>query len=262
MRARESRSERGCCFLTSSQRGCQARFHGKDIDSDFFSLGYSTRVDAVSIGWEAIIKTFNSTVNLNYLSGLKIVGIGDSMMESYNGYAYVDSIANRNSMSATNLGISGNRITTTGGTGIAMCDRVDDIPLDTQILIVDCGTNDALQNITIGDISSTNDAELHGALNKFLDAVLTRIPTAGIVWNGIRFPGKDLYNDAIIEQCEKRGIPILNNFKNSGIYRLNTAQNNALTRQDNIHLSELGIERHSYKMEGFIKNNIGGFAVL
>ena len=240
----------------------QDTFPDKALDSNFFSQGLLTRFDAVGVGWTATLKTFNSVLNNNYLTGLKIVGIGDSMMEAYNSYAYVNLIAVRNSMNFTNLGISGNRITTTGGTGTAMCDRVTDIPTDTKILVVDCGTNDALNTITIGATSSTNDAEFNGALNKFLDAVLTRIPTAGIIWNGIRQGGADLYNDAIILQCEKRQIPILNNFINGGIYMSNTAQYNALTRQDNIHLSELGIVRQSYKIEGFLKSNIGGFAVI
>jgi lysophospholipase L1-like esterase len=228
----------------------------------FFPNGNTLRGDSVGIGWSATLKVFNTVLNNNYLSGLNLTGIGDSMMYGLQGIGYINHIGSRNSMNTTNLGIGGNWISSGGGSGTPMCNRVSEIPLDTEILIIDAGTNDALQNVAIGAENSSNDLEFNGALNKFLDGVLTRIPTAMIMWNSIYQDGKDSYNNAIISACKKRGIPVINNYEEGLFYFQNTAQYNALTQKDNIHFNELGILRNSYKVEGFMRSKLGGFAKL
>ncbi|MFD1292629.1 SGNH/GDSL hydrolase family protein [Lutibacter holmesii] len=214
---------------------------------------------AISLGWDATSLDINKDAIGNNLYGSVLCGIGDSMMAGHTLNAdevYAYKIAERNGMTFTNAGINGNFLTDNGGSGTPLVNRVTDIPLDTEILIVDIGTNDANSLVTIGSENSTDITEFYGALNSFLEDAVNRIPSARIIFISpyLRNVNYQNYVDALKIGCGKYGIPVFDNITEGLIKWDNTAQYELFTLQDGYHFNAVGHLRSSYKYESFMKS--------
>lgn len=210
-----------------------------------------------------IYEHINSSTSLsamhtpNRLYGKKIVAIGDSMVAG-NGVAeddlWLTRIAKRNNMSYVNYGINGSFLSRKAGLVDkcdGVCDRTSLMDDDADYIIVYAGTNDAGNNITIGNESSTNKEEFIGALVQTCKQLLTKYPTGKIMFIT---PYKKYstfipYIEAIETICGQYGIPVFNNYKNGGICWQISAQTNLLSQGDNTHLNATGHEFVSYKFE-------------
>lgn len=111
------------------------------------------------------------------LQGAKIVYDGDSIIAQTSTHQYI----------STDLGVQELSTIAAGGNTIASLatqSHVDQIPLDTDIVLVVIGTNDSTASSTrpLGDLSSTHDTTTFcGAYQLYLDMVFTRVPTATVV---------------------------------------------------------------------------------
>lgn len=231
--------------------------NGTDVVKDIYysddSLIYGSILDKKLSNYQPI-----TSVQSNYWSGATFVVDGDSMAKGHttsatNVWGYL--VANRLSMNYTNLGINGNRLISTGGTGTGLVDRVGGVPTGTTHYLVFIGTNDAASTVTIGTSASTTTTEFYGALNVYLDALITRIPTAkiGFITPFNRNSNYQAYVDAIHVGCKKRGIAVFDNILDGGLDWANSAQVSALTLSDTYHLNDAGHLRDSYKYEAFLK---------
>lgn len=90
------------------------------------------------------------------------------------------SVSNALQLTPTNVGIGGTRISGNGTN--AMCDdvRVNSIPLNSQVITLLGGTNDWANNVPLGDNNSTDRLTFYGAINVWLQKVITRCPNAKI----------------------------------------------------------------------------------
>lgn len=111
----------------------------------------------------------------------KLTTIGDSITA---GNSWQPGIINRFNVTHTNCGISGTAlaggIDGDGTDGYWTTQRINMIPVDTDILIVLGGANDYARSYPIGLISSTDTNSFYGALHKFIERAQTRAPNAKI----------------------------------------------------------------------------------
>lgn len=112
----------------------------------------------------------------------KLVTIGDSITAMN---MWQPKLVTKLNLSHTNLGIGGTILSggTDGGAvgdGYWTTQRVATIPTDTDIIILNGGINDYARNVVIGVIGSTNTSEFYGALNKWVERVIARVPNAKI----------------------------------------------------------------------------------
>ena len=198
------------------------------------------------------------STSVNRLFGKKIIAIGDSMVQGHSispDEGWLAMIASRNNMTYINYGINGRYMTNkTYNEKLGVVDSFQDME-DADYIVVFAGTNDAGNDVTIGDDASINPAEFKGALNIICDGLLTKYPTKHIMFitpylRDERYPA---YIEAIETICEKYSIPVFNNAKNGGICWSNAAQVEALTLNDNLHLNLAGLEYASYKYEAFLR---------
>jgi len=193
----------------------------------------------------------------NRFRGLTYEMMGDSMVAGHtltNTQTRFYKVAQRLAMSYINSGINGNRLTSTGGSGVPVVERYMDMSPTAKLKGIFIGTNDAAAVVTMGATTSTNPAEFNGALNIVLDGLQTLFPTDTIlVWTPYVRNGNSLaYINAIVAACQKYGIPCFNNATLGGINWLNEAQKAALTLNDTYHLNEAGMTYASYRDAGFI----------
>lgn len=83
-----------------------------------------------------------------------------------------------------NYGVGGTKVTDTGGTDTtAMCrdERINSINASSNVVTFMGGTNDWLQNVSLGTISDTGTNTFYGAVKKTLEKLVTRFPTARII---------------------------------------------------------------------------------
>jgi hypothetical protein len=85
----------------------------------------------------------------------------------------------------TNIGIGGTAVA--GGAdangdfnGFWTTQRIAQIPTDTDVLILNGGANDYARSYAIGVLDSTNTNEFYGALNKWVERAMARVPNAKI----------------------------------------------------------------------------------
>lgn len=197
--------------------------------------------------------------DINYLKGKKIGTNGDSMVKGHNlsaGLVWDAMIAGRNDMILSNYGINGNRLTNTGGTGVPLVLRYNEMANDLDYILIFILTNDSAAGVAIGEDSDTVDTTVKGALNIICDGMLTKYPTKkiGFITPYLRTPGTLAYVEAIETICAKYSIPVFNNVKNGGVSFTNAAQKAALRLDDSYHLNAAGMLYASYKYEAFLRS--------
>ncbi|SHG98080.1 Lysophospholipase L1 [Flavobacterium fluvii] len=112
----------------------------------------------------------------------KLVTIGDSITEMN---AWQPKVATKLELIHTNLGMSGTSLSGFAdggapGQGMWTTQRIAQIPVDTDVIILNGGINDYARSYVIGSIDSTNTDEFYGALNKWVERAMERAPSAKI----------------------------------------------------------------------------------
>ncbi len=201
-----------------------------------------------------------SQIGQNRLYGKKIIAIGDSMVQGHSiakDKGWLAMIANRNNMTYVNYGINGTYMTNKlYNSNKGVVERYMDMDDDADYVVVFASTNDANAGVPIGTNESTNPVELKGALNIICDGLLTKYPTAKIMFITpyLRNENYRSYAQAIHDICEdKYSIKVYDNIKHGGICWTNQAQVQALTLNDTYHLNLAGMEYASYKYEEELK---------
>ena len=152
-------------------------------------------------------------------AGKKWVCIGDSLTDTNirTTMHYHDYIAQKTGITVVNLGKGGTGYKKSYDGNGPFIDRVDQIPLDADVVTIFGSGNDG--SYTIGDPSDTGTDSLCSAINATIAAIFDRITTCqlGIVtptpWQGYN-PADDTnwmaqYSAAIVEICKRWGIPCL-----------------------------------------------------
>ena len=196
----------------------------------------------------------------NRLYGKKIIAIGDSMVQGHSipkDQGWLAMIAKRNNMTYVNYGINGTYMTNKlYNSNKGVVERYMDMDDDADYVVVFASTNDANAGVPIGTNESTNPTELKGALNIICDGLLTKYPTAKIMFITpyLRKETYRSYAQAIHDICEEKySIKVYDNIKHGGICWTNQAQVQALTLNDTYHLNLAGMEYASYKYEEELK---------
>lgn len=204
-----------------------------------------------------------TTIATNYLSGKKIVAIGDSMVQGHSlsdaaNQTWLAKLANRNGMTRVNYGINGTYLSNKlYGTFDGAVIRYAQMDNDADYVIVFAGTNDARNSgVPMGTDDSTDDTTFKGALNVLCDGLITKYPNKkiGFITPYLRDANYPAYIEAIKTICKKYSIPVFDNSERGGVCWTNTAQVSSITLGDTYHLNESGMERASYAYEAFIRS--------
>ncbi len=186
--------------------------------------------------WKIYYKGLHYDSN-NILNGKKLTVMGDSLIHGNrlgNGATWITNVGINNNMTYVNLGDNGNPVAEVSGSSeVAMVDRIDTIPTDTNYFVLLGGANDKRLNVPLGDINSTDKTTFYGALNTIIAGVRTRCPKTKILllttYN--RFTSKNTYNlgdidyaEAMIQAGRNNLVPVFDNFHNSGVDFLNSSQ--------------------------------------
>lgn len=219
-------------------------------------------------GWKMYYKPLHYDKN-NILYGKKLTVMGDSLIYGNrlgNGATWITNVGINNNMVYTNLGDNGNPVAVVENSGeIAMVDRIDTIPTDTEYFVLLGGANDKRLNVPLGEINSTDKATFYGALNIIISGVRTRCPKAKILllttYN--RFASKNSYNlgdidyaEAMIEAGRNNLVPVFDNFHNSGVNFLDSKQDAWMDESRNVQKFENNQtvyidDTHHFSIEGY-----------
>jgi lysophospholipase L1-like esterase len=172
--------------------------------------------------------------------------------------------------SYSNHGIGGAVVTTINGRDCFNAMRTN-VNLNANIITVWGGTNDWASMATIGNVDDTVDTTFCGAINSLIQYFTTNAPKATLVFitpiqrfsnmsaysftqnadgEWINTSGKRLeeYVNAMISVCQRRGIPCLDFYHNSGINKFN----HATFLSDALHPNSTGGKWLGNKIAGFI----------
>ena len=200
-------------------------------------------------------------------AGKTWVCIGDSLTDTNirTTKHYFDYVAEKTGITVVNLG--------KGGTGYKreyagegpFIDRVDQIPLDADVITIFGSGNDAIY--TIGDPSDTGTDTLCGAINTTIAAIFARKVTyqLGIVtpcpWESYN-PADDTnwmarYSAAIVEICRRWGIPCLDLYHCSNLRPWDATFRAAAYSKDNgngVHPDETGHAIIAPRFQSFVES--------
>lgn len=158
-----------------------------------------------------------------------------------------------------NYGISSSCIADTGNSvHNPMSVRYINMSDEADFVFILGGTNDWAQQVPIGTISDDTIYTFYGALNILADGLLTKYPTATLVFatpmrrveTPIPIPLLD-YRNAMLKIGEKYGIAVLDLYATSGFYPINTVNYNAIC-PDGRHPNEAGHMKLANRISGFL----------
>lgn len=191
------------------------------------------------------------------LTGLKWAALGTSItFDTQN--SYVPELERLSGMVATNLAVSGASLSSTSSYGASgFVSQVAAIPLDSDIVTIECGANDFRGNATLGSLGDTTLSTFYGALYKTItDAqnqdwnravvVLGMYPsTPGDTYTAANYRTANgngnyyfQFEKAVREVCEWLNVPYLPASMVGG-------PTGALWLADGIHLSDSGSRRYA-----------------
>jgi lysophospholipase L1-like esterase len=204
--------------------------------------------------------------------GKKWVVFGDSITEKNfrTTINYHDYIRAETNMNVVNMGVGGSGFKAREDTTNAFYQRISSVPLDTDVITIFGGINDAMSNLTIGEVTDTGTSTVCGCINTMLDNLYTVLPFAqvGII---TPIPSKD-YNpnntsnylsqlsEKIVAISRIRGIPCLDLYHCSGLRPWNSAVNlqmfSCITvpEGDGLHPNALGHKAIYRKIMEFVKS--------
>ena len=215
-------------------------FYEKQIERIYNSLPETiNRITSyekqIEITYNSLSETIARVTSLEKpLNGVNWVAFGDSLTSSITLSSqeetknYVDFVTEKLGLNVKNMGVGGTGYKKTDNN---FCNRISDIPTDTDILTVFGSFNDYdLISTTFGNFGDTTTDTICGSMYYFFDEVYKRCPNVVI---GCILPTKwgylsdwknkenaekcDMYIDALIKTCNKFGIPYLDLYNNSGL---------------------------------------------
>lgn len=173
--------------------------------------------------------SFEGVISNLKWKGLKWTCVGDSLTENNSRTTkhYYDYISEDTGISIENMGVS--------GTGYARANsnfytRIVNVPLDSDIVTIFGSGNDLGAGLELGTPadSGENPTTLCGYINGTIDRLFNIFPLVNL---GIVTPtpwvnytpdtpnnAMELYSNAIVEICKRRGIPCLDLYHNSGLH--------------------------------------------
>ena len=161
------------------------------------------------------------------LSDKKWVCFGDSLTEvnSRATKRYYDYISDKTGINIVNMGLGGTGYKDEDDNNNAFYQRIMNVPTDSDLITIFGSGNDLSH--TLGNLTDTSTDTICGCINKTLDNLFEVYPLAnvGIItptpWGW--YPPSDkenkmeLYSNALVEICRRRGIPCLDLYHCSGL---------------------------------------------
>ena len=207
--------------------------------------------------------------------GLKWACIGDSLTQktSASPKNYFEYIAEETGIIPTNHGLGGTGYANPNGTAGNFTTRMADVPTDADVYTIFGSFNDYQfsldNNLPIGDPTDSGTSSICGYINGALDALFTRVPLAnlGVIapcpWGGVNAispsqTAKDFgddYTEAIKLCCERRSIPFLNLYVESGLRPWDSNFRSGAYSNDSsgTHPDAVGHEILSTKIKAFLE---------
>lgn len=160
-------------------------------------------------------------------SGKKWAAMGDSITDANNSRAtkrYFNYISDATGISVTNLGLSGTGYMKAYNDNLPFYQRVDTIPLDSDVITIFGSGNDC--SLTLGNVTDTGTTTVCGCINNTIDGIRARIVGANI---GIISPtpwddyptytdnNMSRYCEALEQICNLKGVPFLNLYRCSNM---------------------------------------------
>lgn len=190
-------------------------------DKLIYSPANAVKIRIASVNGSSGIKLYSATEKRASMKwvGKKWACMGDSLTAENirTTMHYHDYIAQKTGITVVNLGAGGTGYKREFNNVSGFMDRVDTIPLDSDVVTIFGSGNDNIY--TVGDPSDTGTDTLCGCINTTISRIFERITTCqlGIVtptpWQGFN-PADDTnwmseYSDAIVQICKNWGIPCL-----------------------------------------------------
>ncbi len=206
-------------------------------------------------------------------SHIKWACVGDSLTArgSRTTKHYHDYVAEKTGIEVVNMGDSGTGYGKGSDTNRAFYQRIENVPLDTDVVTIFGSGNDGSIALEIGKSTDTGTETLCGCINTTIDNLYAILPTIqlGIVtptpWVGNEPSNNGFmarYSEAIVEICKRRGIPCLDLFHCSGL-RPNDANYRELVYSkdegNGVHPNELGHKIISSHFYNFLQSLIGTY---
>lgn len=160
-------------------------------------------------------------------NGKKWVCVGDSLTEvnSRTTKHYHDYIAEKTGLNVVNMGVSGSGYMMLNDSGKAFYQRITNVPTDADVVTIFGSGNDL--SLTLGNVTDTGTNTICGCVNTTIDRLYSVLPTVqvGIVtptpWEScpptVTGNKMELYANAIVEICKRRGIPCLDLYHSSNL---------------------------------------------
>lgn len=139
----------------------------------------------------------------------------------------------------------------------AMATRYTNMDNDADLVVVECGPNDALNNITIGTITDGTVTTYYGALNVLFAGLVAKYPTKKLLVltpiqaTNVTKAKLKTYVDAVKASAEQFSIPVLDLFGAGQIDPYTTAQKTAFY-VDELHPNNAGHRRMADRISAAI----------
>ena len=157
------------------------------------------------------------------LYGKKITFMGDSLAHGNKlgpDAVWLQALAFKHNMIATNLGINANSVSTGGGVGSenAMVTRYNEVP-ESDFFVLIGGANDRRLGCPVGEVTDATQETFCGALNIIIDGLRAMYPKMKMLFltNYNRYSGDLAYVEAMKEVCAEKSVPCFDNYHGCGI---------------------------------------------
>lgn len=177
--------------------------------------------------YATVSKVTKLTVASSAWADKKWACMGDSITDADNARAtkrYFDYIQDETGISVVNLGKSGTGYMKAYNSNLPFYQRVDTIPLDSDVITIFGSGNDC--SLTLGNVTDTGTDTVCGCINNTIDGIRARIVGANI---GIISPtpweqyptyttnSMGAYCDALGQICKLKGVPFLDLYRCSNM---------------------------------------------
>lgn len=179
------------------------------------------------------------------LDGMNICYLGSSVTYGASSLqeSFVEFISKRNNTTFVKEAVSGTTLVTTGAGGGSYVSRMKKLDKNAKFDLFVCqlSTNDALQNKPLGDINSTDDKTICGAINAIIDYVKATW-NCPIVFYTNAYYESELYAemvDAVKQIAEIKGIYVIDLYTDAAFNDI-TKEQRSLYMADKIHPTKAG----------------------
>ena len=220
-----------------------------------------------------VLDGYKATDTNNKWTNISWVCFGDSLtaINAPTNKRYFNYIAERTGISFVNMGDSGTGYKNQEANNRAFYQRIANVPSTADVITIFGSFNDLILitggTATLGTKDDTGTTTIGGCINTTIETLYTNNPLIklGIIsptpWNGSNanpYEAPNLgeeYVTLLHDICEKRGIPFLDLFHNSGLRPWEAAYRTLVYSKDNgmgIHPNEIGHKIISSHIESFL----------